>query len=216
MTMFARAYETDGRWLQRGGLAAMLGGVTFPVWLAVEDVFSPGYVIGPGELSPVETSLGWMLSTVLLVVGLVVFHSWAREGYGLLGLVGAMFTGLGLASLLGAQTAIATGIADPYGPLVAILGLAGFLSVATGMTVVGAALYLTRTSWRILAWLFLATGLALSAEVVLVRVVLDLPGHMLSPYVFGVQFALAWLIAGRQLRFVAARNGATASRRDGV
>jgi hypothetical protein len=184
------------RWLHVVGLAAMTGGIIVPSAIAVEDIVYPAIVEMMGTLPYTLYFLVAAVGALALVIGTAGLHVHERESYGRLGLVGAVITGVGFASIAVATTLMALTVDIST---VWIFGTLGFIGTPLGVSILGIACWRSGNVPRVAAGLFVLGLPAFIGELLLYEPTIALTGVPLSSLLFVVPFGVPWIIVGHWL-----------------
>lgn len=186
----------NSRQLHIAGLLAMLGGVIVPSAIAVEDIIYPAIADMAGTLPYTLYFVIWTFGALALVIGAAGLHIYERESYGRLGLLGAVVTGAGFASIAVATTLILLGTNVET---VRIFGTLGFVGTPVGVSILGIACWRSGKIPRVAAGLFVLGLPAFIGELALYEPTIALTGVPLSSLLFVVPFGIPWIIVGYQL-----------------
>lgn len=189
------------RWTPRrlhlAGLAAIVGGIGYPLAVATENLIYPEVVEMTGSVPYTLFFVLSAISAIGLLIGTAGLHAHQRELYGRLGLVGAAITGIGFASLAIATLLMA--LTADLG-LVMVFGSIGFLGTPLGVSVLGIACWRAGDLSRLASGLFVLGLPALVLDLALYEATIALTGLPLSTLLYVVPFGIPWVLVGYRLR----------------
>lgn len=177
------------------GIAAIAGGVLFPLMLSLEDIFYQGITEMPGTAAYTAYFAVMTVMALCLLAGVIALHSRVGEHTGHLERAGALLTATGLLSITTATILMAATLEGIAG----VFGVIGFLSAPLGMTILGIALWRSRASSRAIGGLLALAFPLLVLELLTLEPVFAATGYYLSTLIFTVPFGIAWILVGRSL-----------------
>lgn len=174
--------------LRLAGVAAIIGGLVFPILNGIEDVFYPQITEATGTLGFAVYFAIVTTAALCLLVGVIGLYAYARRSYGYLGIGGTIIASIGFACIAIAGVVIIVTNAPGQGSPGQLFGAIGYLSTFLSAAIVGIALWRAHVGLRIAAGLLVLSFLVFVAELM-----------VWEPILFYYPFGVGWVLIGYTL-----------------